>query len=494
VQLSKSTYQPGEKLFASGLEPGATIQVMKLENVLSQPQADQLGQVEVEISPSMFGSFTLVSENAFAAFDVLNSWTERPRYGFICNFDSNAFPGDVLSNELTKFSSNAVQLYDWHFRHEQLVSPTEVFVDPLGRELSHDVLIQMVATLRSHGIATMGYVAAYATSNEGAEEHSEWLLYDASGQPLDFHGFLKITDIAAGSPFKEHILQQALNAAISMGFTGIHFDQYGEPREGFSSGGKHVDVGTALAELVSEFKSRNPGIPSTLNAVKNWPREKLATANQDFYYMELWEDPNGRLSDVIDEILEPRKLSGNKGVVVAIYITEKNRGSNLIVDSLIQAAGAWRIEFGERDGFLSDPYFPKFETPDNEFLEEARIRNSFAVAMGDVVRSSIPKVEFKVTEQGNLAIFDFSSDDEKVYAIANLGKYDLEAEWGLALDLPRPIYELQVQDLFNDCSAESLRWFSPKHVAGTPVGLVAEGYKVDLVSWGILKGRQKSHA
>ena len=31
---------------------------------------------------------------------------------------------------------NAVQFYDWMYRHARLLPPTDDFVDPLGRELS----------------------------------------------------------------------------------------------------------------------------------------------------------------------------------------------------------------------------------------------------------------------------------------------------------------------------------------------------------------------
>ncbi len=488
MQLSKSTYHPGERVIAVGLAPNSRVEIMKMDQPIAELFADKEGTVVFQPQESLLGSFTVISGTDFASADVLRSWIERPRYGFICNFDENSHSADVLCEELTKFSSNAVQLYDWHYRHEKLVSPNETFIDPLGRELSHKILIELVSDLKTRGIAPMGYVAAYATSNEGASDHPEWLLFDSAGEPLDFHGFLKITDISRGAPFRSHILNEAINAISLIGFTGIHFDQYGEPKEGFRVDGTATDVGLALSELVTEFKETNPNVPSTLNAVKNWPREELAASKQDFYYMELWEETNGRFIDVAEEILESRKLSENKGVVVAIYIPEAKRGSNIIVDSIIQAAGAWRIEFGEKDGFLSDPYFPKFETPGQQFLEEARIRNNFAVALGDILRGKIPKLDFRFSKSGNCALFDYSTNDEKIFAIVNLGKHTMNARWETDLETPPFSLDLDISDLFSACTSESFKWFSPKNPCGISIGVQELG-NFKLESWGLLKGK-----
>ena len=61
---------------------------------------------------------------ATTAFDVLSSWTDFPRYGFLTDFSaSRAAPESVLK-KLTRSHINGLQFYDWQYRRDQLLSPT----------------------------------------------------------------------------------------------------------------------------------------------------------------------------------------------------------------------------------------------------------------------------------------------------------------------------------------------------------------------------------
>lgn len=397
----------------------------------------------------------------------------------------------MVADNLRKYSSNAAQFYDWHFRHEDLVSPHDEFIDPIGRKVSHSSAKQLIMALQKQGIAAMGYVAAYATSIKGAEEHPEWLLYDAAGTPEDFHGFLKITVTTKDSPFLSRILDESDRALTQMGFDGVHFDQYGEPKSGFNLAGESIDVGAGLIEVIDGFKSRNPLTPSTLNGVKNWPRELLAASNQDFYYMELWEETNGTFEDLINEVIFARRHSANKGVVVAIYIELLKSGSNQIVDALIHACGAWRIEFGQIDGFLSDPYFPKFEKSTEEWSRFVARSNNFAICSGDVLRSTIPTVRYTSFEGHQLACFDYVNNGNDVMALVNLGRNTASDRWIEDLSQPGSISRLEVampagwEDL-------DLLWFSVEHPIGTPVkSFIIDGESriqiPRLGTWGFIK-------
>jgi len=441
------------------------------------------------------GSFTIwdPAQKTFSGFDILDKWTDRPRYGFVCDFDSIS-DGRSVADNLRKYSSNAAQFYDWHFRHEDLVSPHDQFIDPIGRKVSHSSAKKLIAALQNQGIAAMGYVAAYATSNKGAEEHPEWLLYDPTGTPEDFHGFLKITDTSKGSPFLARILDESDRALTEMGFDGVHFDQYGEPKSGFNLAGKSIDVGASLIEVIDGFKSRNPQIPSTLNGVKNWPRELLAASNQDFYYMELWEETNGTLKDLIEEVIFARNGSGNKGVVVAIYIELGNRGSNQIVDSLIHASGAWRIEFGQIDGFLSDPYFPKFEESTEAWSDFAQRANNFAVCAGDILRATVPTVSYVSGDGFQLARFDYASQEAQVIALVNLGANEASEKWIDSLIEPERILGFEVV-IPVGWEKLDLLWFSEEYPIGRSVeSTLLNGESSvqipELGTWGFIKAEK----
>src|SRR5688572_386168 len=84
------------------------------------------------------------SLHAITAFDILSHWTDFPRYGFLTNFSgSRPYPESVLK-KLTRFHINGLQFYDWQYRHDQLLAPTEEYTDPLGRELSLASVRQLV--------------------------------------------------------------------------------------------------------------------------------------------------------------------------------------------------------------------------------------------------------------------------------------------------------------------------------------------------------------
>lgn len=487
MQNLKSTYQLGESVVFSEVK-GGSVSIYKNDKKVAELPVDNKGSAFWYPSYDFEGAFVATDPSGnWLAFDCLASWTQRPRYGFLCEFNSeeNAFQ---KAGSLIQYSSNAVQFYDWHYRHENLVSPTDSFIDPLGREQNHQITRTLIETVVARGIAAMGYVAAYACSNEAAVRNPDWLLYDDKKNPMDFHGFLKITNIGPDSVFRNRILDQSKNALDSMGFTGIHFDQYGEPKKGISISGEKINVGAALADLVSEFKNRWPSVPATLNAVKNWPQSELADSAQDFYYMELWEETNGSLKQVAEEILSSRFLSNNKGTVVAIYIPASFEATNQIVDSIIQACGSWRIEFGEIDGFLSDPYFPKFEKPKFEFLSRARDRAYFSVATGDTLRGKIPNWRVNKASDQNVFVLDYTINDKAAYAIVNLGSNHFQDHWDRELSRPQPISQLAATD-FEFGINKNLKWFSPESPIGSPVTRSGKNLLIDpaIVSWGILR-------
>jgi len=496
MKLNKSTFSVGQELIVENLPPTVhSLSIYKMEELHKTLDRDSQGTFRWILGPEVYGSFSIVDNlGNFRGFDVLESWTNRPRYGFLCNFDGAADSLELAEN-LTKYSSNAAQFYDWHFRHENLVSPEDEFVDPLGRRMRHSSTKDIIMELRRHGIASMGYVAAYATSNKGAIQHPEWLLYDSKGHPQDFHGFLKITDVSRGAPFLDVILDESEKALEAMGFSGIHFDQYGEPRDGFDLEGKHKNVGDALVEVINRFKARNAKIPSTLNAVKNWPRELLTKTNQDFYYMELWEETNGSIGDLVQDILYSRIATGNKGVVVAIYIKQANAGSNSLVDSIIHALGAWRIEFGQLDGFLSDPYFPEYELASPTLASYSQRQNDFAVAMGDSIRLSVPEVRYIHEDECNLAVISYVCGVSQAIGLVNLGLCSAETPWGEPIKTPSEVKDF-IFELPEDWHDDGVHWFSSDCPTGQVMLVTYDNETPSvripaLTGWGLIKGKTK---
>src|ERR1051325_4905134 len=88
---------------------------------------------------------------ATTAFDVLSSWTEFPRYGFLTDFSPSRPDPETVLKKLTHFHLNGLQFYDWQYRNDELLAPTEEYVDPLGRDMSLASVRGLVDVAHEHG-------------------------------------------------------------------------------------------------------------------------------------------------------------------------------------------------------------------------------------------------------------------------------------------------------------------------------------------------------
>lgn len=311
---------------------------------------------------------------AHSAVDVLDDWTQFPRYGFLCDFGPDKDP-TPSSRALLAYQVNAVQFYDWQFRHDQLVAPSDHYLDPLGRKLSLASIRRSIAALGEVGIASMAYMAIYGASVEFATAHHDWALYDrANGEVLRFEDFLGLMDPTRGGPWASH-LHNECRRALDFGFGGIHIDQYGDPRHANTAAGNPVDLPQAFADFVDDIKTF--GVPVTMNAVKNWPIDALTASHQDFTYIEVWPD-TPTYGDVINIVAGARRLA-SKPVVVAMYLPAVRPANIATLDAVLAAAGAWRIEVGEDGRLLADPYFPKYDTMPTALADVVKRQADFAV-------------------------------------------------------------------------------------------------------------------
>lgn len=57
-----------------------------------------------------------------SAFDVLERWTQNPRYGFLTDFSPNRNDIDRVFDILMKYHVNGLQFYDWMYRHDQYLT------------------------------------------------------------------------------------------------------------------------------------------------------------------------------------------------------------------------------------------------------------------------------------------------------------------------------------------------------------------------------------
>jgi dextranase len=355
--------------------------------------------------------------HATTAFDVLSSWTDFPRYGFLTDFSASRADPEVVLKKLMRFHINGLQLYDWQYRHDQLLAPTEEYIDPLGREMSLASVRKLVDVAHRHGMAAMPYLAIYAASAEFWRTHPDWALYDESGSPIAFgENFLGLMDPTAGSPWSGHLLEEGARALENIPFDGLHIDQYGDPKHAWDSHHNSVDLPRAFADFIQSASDQYPDETILFNAVGNWPIESLTESKVDFLYIEIWP-PDVEYLQVAEVVLNAVRRSHGKAVVIALYLPANHLNNNLLADAVILACGGTRIELGEDERLLSDPYFPKHEYISPDLKAELRRLSDFAVRNGEWLRHyNLSKDEKEFWAKSDLNP-EFVSTEEAIWTV-----------------------------------------------------------------------------
>jgi len=259
----------------------------------------------------------------------------------------------------------------------------------LGRRLSRGTVEDLIEAAHERNIAAMPYTAIYAASIPFYEEHRDWALYQANGQPyLLGENFLVYMDPRPDSAWVDHLLEQFNQVLRQTAFDGIHLDQYGDPKEGYDLNGQRFELAVPLAETINATKElalshRHRGTV-VFNAVTNWPIEAVAPSEQDFVYIEVWP-PYSRFEDLHKLITQAQDIGGGKPVVLAAYIDPSLEHNARLMDAVIFASGGGHIELGERNGMLAEPYFPNYGTMTPGLAEAIRRYYDFAVRYQDVI-------------------------------------------------------------------------------------------------------------
>lgn len=324
------------------------------------------------------------------ACDVLRAWWEAPRYGFLTDFAPGSHDTvETRADWCLRLHLNALQFYDWMWRHDTLLSPAEVFVDPLGRRLSASAIGSLASAARERGMSALAYLAVCGASPEFGARHPAWRLYREDGTPYRLGGLLDITDPGNAS-WQRHLLTEVTRAFRRYRFDGLHLDQYGFPIVARTAVGELVAVGPRIARFAARA-AREAGAVAC-NAVNGWPLEELARVPLRTHYVEVWP-PHDRYRDLRQLVRRARAANGERGVVLVPYQSAL-RGPRVAAGALaslgltmqaVFASGAYPFLHGEDRGVLADPYFPRFGTLSPAAARRVRDLADFAVRVGELL-------------------------------------------------------------------------------------------------------------
>ncbi len=473
---SKGSYAPGETvtffidLDASSGEITLRLfirhfndQPISIEQSLFLPQGDQTIQVQW-IPPAEPAGYSVrvqlssesESVDATTAFDVLSSWTDFPRYGFLSDFSGSRSNPQTTLQKLTRFHINGLQFYDWQYRHDQLLAPTEEYIDPLGRAMSLASVRKLVDAAHQHGMAALPYLAIYAASADFWRTHPDLALYDEAGHPIAFgENFLGLMNPSAGSPWSVHLLAEGTRAMQAIPFDGLHIDQYGEPKQAWDAQHDPVDLPKAFVDFIQSASDRHPDKTILFNAVGNWPVEALAKSAADFMYIEVWP-PDVEYRQLAEIVLNAVRLSHGKAVVIALYLPASHPANNLLADAVISACGGTRIELGEDARLLADPYFPKHEEISPDLQTELRrfydfmVRNSewlrpYTLSMADKEKWADSELNpAYISTDDSIMTVVRNQPNETILQLVNFTNLGLDARWNEEHAAPNPCRNVSI--------------------------------------------------
>lgn len=302
-------------------------------------------------------------DTRFTAFDVIQSGT-MIRYGFLCDFSATDDADNDLETML-QMHINAVQFYDWSYRHDELVAPVSDYYDMMGKHNNLSTIRRKILACHERGMKALAYGAVYAASEEYQKQHQNQSLYNSQGKPLCFINTFYIMNLSDSSDWKQHIIRQYKRAMDEVSFDGIHMDTYGYPKVAFDSKNEIVYLDDEFPKLIEMahslvLKSENPPF-LIFNNVGGWPVERTMRANQQAVYIEVW--PLCEQYYHLGAMIENAKESG-KPVILAAYpaafrtdTPERALESQLLLSFVIGMHGATQLFFGEENAVITQGYY-----------------------------------------------------------------------------------------------------------------------------------------
>ncbi len=511
IYAEKGRFRPQEPITLIIFDDGAAerfrISVFRLETRIDTVEVRKTGRETRVTLPAQTDDFcglgilceSDTGETAACAVDI-QSEIRVFRYGFLSDFSREETEDtDVLA--MAKHHVNAVQFYDWSYRHDTLVSGETDYTDMMGKPNSLAVIRRKIGACHARGMRATGYGAVYAASEAFAAEHPDWRLYARSGEPIRFIDVFAIMNLE--SDWREHIVAQ-YQAAVAAGFDGIHMDTYGFPKTALDASGEIVHLEDDFAPLIERTRAALPEATLVFNNVGGWPLERTMRAPVDAVYIEVWP-PYARYEH-LSQLIKTAKQSG-KPVVLAAYpapfrldTPQRALNAQLVLMSAIAAQGATQLWFGEENAALTQGYYADYTRLSPEQERQLRAYDDFFVRYEELLFDDSLQdvsmthcgwdneeytcdVPYSVTgEGGRLWLVLREQGNRKLITLINLAGDD-SSDWNAGRNAPEPIENitLHVQAFSPVVSAWTA---SPdrKHGAAEPVEVAREqGVRGDIL-------------
>ena len=366
----KSTHEPGKQAtITAEASTGGTVHFsvshLGVEIDSGDATVDNGKATWTYTTPSEDGQGYLVTAtggdgtHAETAIDASTSWTRFPRMGFLSHFKPTApqgtdghttyesflfqQPQDYIDKLSQDYHINALQYYDWQYRHEQPVATGDLADKwPLWYRDTYASKKTITDYIQDAGNANMGslaYSMAYA-ANDNYDTNTikdEWRLREDNGsywvrdlgeqwwvptpkgvdKPKSHQFMMNVNN----EDWRTYITGQYKTQKTEFKFDGTHIDTLGQTSKKDASGNP-VDLTDGLAALVDDTY-KNVGGQVGINLPDGAGSEKINKASAAYMYTELW-DHNETNAQVASYLQSARNNAGNKPQIVAAYANNYN--------------------------------------------------------------------------------------------------------------------------------------------------------------------------
>lgn len=363
----------------------AALTVWRLGELVTGVDVDGAGVVSVGTLPEGGYGVELDSGGTRHRSAVLVTGDDRARlrYGFVASYAPDK-DVDAVSDQVRRLHLDAVQLYDWAYRHADLLGGGELYDDPLGQPISLATVRRLTGALHDVGADALGYAAVYAV---GAQEWPRWrhrALLQSDGQPYGLGDFLWLVDPAAAD-WQEHLVADLRRAVELVGLDGFHLDQYGYPRRAVTVDGEPADLARAFPALIAAVRAGLPVERLVFNNVNDFPTWTTGPTAQDALYIEVWT-PHTTLGSLAAVVTRARAAGPGKPVVIAayqhVYDEAPARAADLATSftmATLYSHGATQLLAGESGHVLVDPYYVRNHAAEPSTLDLLRRWYDFLV-------------------------------------------------------------------------------------------------------------------
>lgn len=386
---AKATFAPGEPIEVDvrGSDEPLEVSLWHLDRRLAVSTV-AAGE-PARFPPQAEGGYGVVAGDATSALDILADPLSRPRYGFVSHYEAGRDVSGV-ANHVRRLHLNAIQFYDWMYRHARLLPPQDDFADALGRQVSLATVRELAAAVRGAGSLPLGYAAVYAVGAAEREHWSDIALSRQDGTPWTLgEDFLWIVD-PTDERWLRFFADELREAVERVDFAGFHLDQYGAPKQASRPDGAVVDLTAGFPLLIDRIAAEVPEARLIFNNVNDFPTETTAASDQAATYIEVWP-PHDDLSHIAGLVSKARLLAPERPVIIAAYLSqfshdaETAAAAERLLLATVFSHGGTVLLHGEERAVLTDPYYVDHAEVDDATLELTRLYYDFAVRYGDLL-------------------------------------------------------------------------------------------------------------